>query len=290
MVAGTGSASGILLLCFGVLCLSVNDAIAKLLTSTYAPVQILFIRNAIALPFAAGIAMAMGGASALRSHRPAAHLLRGVLWICAATLFFTGLSNLGLAEATALVFVAPVFITALSAVILKEPVGWRRWSAVVIGLIGVLVIVRPGSAAFQAASIYPVATALLYAMLMISARWVDARESIWTMMLYLVGSGAVISGAASLFYWTPVRPEDFWLFLGIAGFGTAGVTMITQAFRIAPASLLAPFDYTALLWATVLGYLIWKDIPDLLTYVGAFIIILSGLYIVFRETRAARTN
>lgn len=290
MPSGTGSATGILLLCAGVLFLSVNDAIAKLLTATYNPVQILFIRNAIALPFAAGIAVAMGGASALRSRRPAAHLVRGVLWICAATLFFTGLSHLGLAEATALVFVAPVFITALSAMILKEQVGWRRWSAVVVGLIGVLVIVRPGSAAFQAASVYPIATALFYAMLMISARWVDPRESVWTMMLYLVGAGAAVSGAASLFFWSPVRPEDIWLFLGIAGFGTAGVTMITQAFRIAPASLLAPFDYTALLWATVLGYLIWKDIPDAMTYLGAAIIILSGLYIVFREKRVQETG
>lgn len=285
MPSRTGSASGILLLCIGVLCLSVNDAIAKLLTSTYAPVQILFVRNAIALPFAAVIALSMGGASALRSHRPAAHLFRAVLWICAATLFFTGLSHLGLAEATALVFVAPVFITALSAIIAKEQVGWRRWTAVFTGLMGVLVIVRPGGEAFQAASIYPIATALLYAMLMFSARWVDPRETVWTMMLYLVGAGAVLSGAVCIFFWTTIRPEDTWLFVGIAAFGTAGMTMITQAFRMAPASLLAPFDYTALLWATVLGYLIWNDIPDLPTYLGAAIIILSGLYIIFRERR-----
>jgi len=104
-------------------------------------------------------------------------------------------------------------------------------------------------------------------------------------MLYLVGAGAVLSGAVCIFFWTTIRPEDIWLFFGIAAFGTAGVTMITQAFRMAPASLLAPFDYTALLWATVFGYLIWNDIPDLPTYLGAAIIILSGLYIIFRERR-----
>ncbi len=282
----TAAAKGILLMCVGVASLSISDAIGKTLTEGYAPAQILFVRNIIALPFALAIAFWLGGAPALRSRRPAAHLLRGFFWICAAMLFFTGLSRLGLAEATALVFAAPVFITALSALLLGETVGWRRWAAVTIGLLGVLVIVRPGSQAFQPASLYPLATAMFYAGLMISARWVDPRESVWTMMLYLVGAGALFSGFASLFFWTEVQAGDVWLFLGIALFGTVGVTLITQAFRMSPASVLAPFDYTALIWASILGYLLWNELPDLLTYVGAAIIAASGLYIIFRESRA----
>ena len=277
-------------MCVGVACLCVSDAIGKMLTSDYAPAQILFVRNIIALPFAALIAFGLGGARALRSYRPAAHLLRGAFWICAAMLFFTGLSYLGLAETTALVFAAPVFITALSALILHETVGWRRWSAVVVGLFGVLVIVRPGGAAFQPASFFPIATAVFYAGLMISARWVDPRESVWTMMLYLVGTGAFFSGLVSIFFWSPIRLEDIWLFIGIAIFGTAGVTMITQAFRLSPASVLAPFDYTALIWASVLGYLIWNELPDLPTYIGAGIIAASGLYIVSRESLASSSK
>lgn len=277
------SLTGIGLMCAGVACLSVNDAFAKTLAVGYEPVQVLFLRNLIALPFAAIIAVAMGGRRALRSHRPRAHLVRGVLWLSAATLFFTGLRHLGLAEATTLVFAAPVFITALSALLLGEQVGWRRWSAVLVGFAGVLVVVRPGSAAFQPASLYPVATAVFYAALMISARWVDPRESVWTLMLYLVGAGALLGGLISPFVWTAIRPEDWWLFFGIALFGTAGMTMMTQAFRFAPAAVVAPFDYTALLWATALGWLIWGDVPDLVTYVGAGIIALSGLFIVFRE-------
>src|SRR5690554_6161149 len=117
------------MMCAGVACLSVNDAIAKILTAGYSPVQILFLRNLIALPFAFLVALRMGGAGALRSHRPAAHLLRGVLWIGATVLFFTSLMHLPLAEATALVFVAPLFITAISALFLGEVVGWRRWLA-----------------------------------------------------------------------------------------------------------------------------------------------------------------
>ena len=288
--APSQTVTGIALMAAGVACLCVNDAIAKALTAGYLPIQILFIRNLVALPIAVLIAWRMGGRSALRSHRPATHLVRGALWIGAATLFFTGLSLLGLAEATVLIFVAPVFITALSAIVLKEHVGWRRWTAVLAGFAGVLIVVRPGSATFQAASLFPVATAFLYAALMISARWVDKRESVWTLMLYLTGAGALVSALVVPFFWTPVRAEDVWLFFGIALFGTVGITMMTQAFRFAPAAVVAPFDYTALIWATLLGWLFWGEIPDVLTYAGAAVIIASGVYIVWRESKVAQAG
>lgn len=277
---------GILLMCAGVACLCVNDAIAKALTATYSPVQILLLRNVLALPFALAVALRMGGRAALLSHRPAAHLLRGVLWLCAAAMFFTSFIYLELAEATALIFAMPVFVTAVSALVLRETVGWRRWSAVIVGFCGVLVVVRPGAGTFQPASLLPVATAFVYALLMLSARWVDRRESVWTMMLYLVGSGALLSAFVAPFFWVTPRPEDLWLFFGIALFGTVGITLMTQAFRLAPAAVVAPFDYTALVWATLLGWLLWNEIPDSATYLGAAIIIASGIYIVWRERRA----
>lgn len=274
---------GIALMCVGVACLCVNDAIAKTLTQFYSPVQILFLRNLIALPIATLIAFKMGGAQALRSHRPAAHLLRGIVWLCAAVLFFSGLRYLELAEATILVFTAPAFITALSALVLKEQVGWRRWLAVLVGFVGVLVVVRPGPETFQAASLFPLATALFYALLMISSRWVDPRESMWTLMLYLVGAGALLSALITPFFWVTPMAEHIWLFIGIAVFGTAGITMMTQAFRFAPAAVVAPFDYTSLLWATLLGWLIWDEVPPETAYLGAAIIIGSSLFIILRE-------
>jgi len=275
--------AGIVMMSFGVACLCVNDAIGKTLTADYSPLQILFLRNIIALPIAALIAYQLGGPAALKSHRPGAHLLRGVLWLLAATMFFTSFIYLGLAEATTLIFAMPVFVTAISALVLREPVGWRRWSAVLFGFLGVLVVVRPGFGAFQMASLLPVATAFVYALLMLSARWVDPRESVWTLMLYLVGAGAVLSALVAPFVWVPPRLEDLWLFIAIAFFGTVGITLMTQAFRLAPAVVVAPFDYTALIWATLLGYLLWGEIPDLATYLGAAIIIASGIYIVWRE-------
>jgi len=279
--------AGIVLMCVGVACLSANDAVAKALTAHYSPLQILFLRNVIALPFTVLIALIMGGRPALKTHRPLAHLLRGVLWVAATMLFFTSFIYLGLAEATALIFVAPVFITVISALFLGERVHIRRWLAVFFGFLGVLVVIRPGGATFQAASLLPVATALVYALLMLSARWVDARESVWTLLVYLTGTAALISALIVPFVWVPVRIEDLWLFAAIAIFGTAGMTMMTQAFRLAPAVIVAPLDYTGLIWATLFGWLIWRESPDVTTFVGAAIIIASGAFTIFRQKAKA---
>lgn len=281
--AQDGTISGIVMMTVGVACLSVNDALAKFLVAGYSPLQILFLRNIIALPFAVLLAVKLGGVGALRSHRPAAHLLRGILWIAATILFFTSFIFLELAEATALIFVAPLFITAISAVVLREHVGLRRWLAVLIGFLGVLVVVRPGTATFQPASLLPVATAFIYAVLMLGARWVDPRESVWTMLLYLTGASALLSAFVVPFVWNPVRLDDLWLFAAIAIFGTAGMTLMTQAFRLASAVIVAPLDYTAMVWATAFGWLIWQEVPDGPTFVGAAVIIASGLYVIWRE-------
>ncbi|MBL3574684.1 DMT family transporter [Rhodovulum sulfidophilum] len=286
-VAGRDPMAGIAAMCAGVACLCVNDAFAKALTEGYSPVQILFLRSLIALPFAAVIAVGTGGPRALVSRRPLAHLARGGLVIVAALMFFTSFRYLGLAEATGLIFVAPIFITALSALVLREPVGWRRWLAVAAGFAGVLIVVRPGAAAFQPASVLPVLAALFYAVLMLSARWLDARESVWTMQLWLVGSSVLLSGLAVGFVWTPVPAGDLWAFACIALFGTLGMTLITQAFRMAPAVVIAPLDYTALLWATGFGWLFWQEVPDRATAVGAAVIVASGVFIMIRERRAA---
>ncbi|MEP3047516.1 MAG: DMT family transporter [Roseibium sp.] len=286
-IAQSNVRTGLILFCVGITCLSASDAIGKTLTASYPVLEILFLRNLFALPVVMAIAWKMSGRSALISYKPMAHLVRGGIWVLAATTFFTSLRYLGLAEATTLVFIAPIFITAMSALFFKEKVGWMRWTAVFVGFVGVVIVVRPGVGTFQMASLLPLATAFLYATLMLSARWVDKNESVWTMMLYLVGTGCLISALAMPFVWIPPNAEDIGLFLGIAVFGTAGVTMITQAFRIAPASTIAPFEYTALLWATLFGWLFWREIPDAITYVGAAVIISSGIFIVLREGTTA---
>ncbi|GAA0625693.1 DMT family transporter [Thalassospira tepidiphila] len=278
--------AGIMTMCGGVAALCINDALAKGLMDHYSPIQIIFLRNIIALPFAFLVALKMGGSRSLRSNRVHVHFMRGVVWIAATVMFFTSIHHLGLAEATALAFVAPLFITALSAIFIAR-VGWRRWLAVSVGFVGVLVIVRPGAATFELISLLPIATAFTYAILMLSARFVDTRESMWTLLLYLSLTSAILTSIPVIFVWSPVRAEDIWLFLAIALCGSLGMAMITQAFRFAEAPTVAPFDYTALIWATALGWMFWGETPDVLTFVGAAIITASGLFVIFRESKVA---
>ncbi|KEO52518.1 membrane protein [Thalassospira permensis NBRC 106175] len=254
----------------------------------YSPIQIIFLRNSIALPFAALLAIKMVGLGGLRSNRIGVHFMRTVIWIAATIMFFTSIHLMGLAEATALAFVAPLFITAISSVLIAR-VGWRRWVAVMVGFLGVLVIVRPGAATFEPVSLLPVATAFTYALLMLSARLLDPRESMWTLLFYLSFTSTLLSACAVWYFWTPIRAEDIGLFIAIAFVGTSGMTLITQAFRVADAPTVAPFDYTALVWATGLGWFFWGETPDLLTFVGAAIITGSGIFIIFREKRVAES-
>ena len=274
-------------MCVGVLCLVLNDALAKWLTSFYSPMQIIFVRNLLALPMIGAVVLWTGGTRALRTQHLGIHAFRGLLLIGGAYTFFRGLEVLPLAEATSLIFAAPIFITALSVPLLREAVGWRRWAAVIVGFLGVLIIVRPGAATFQPASLFVVGTAVFYALGMISARWIGRGEDVWTMMLYIVLFPLLFSGFVVHVVWDPLDMAHLPLFFGLAVFGTLGMTLITQAFRLAPAAIVAPFEYTALIWASVLGWLVWGDIPGLWIYVGAAVIIASGIYIVVRETRSA---
>lgn len=282
--------AGIACVSAGILFLTCSDALAKWVGEYYSPVQILFLRASIALPVVLVLVLALGGRRALRTHHPGLHLLRGALNIISASLFYLGLQSLPLAEATAIAFSAPLFVTALSVLVLKEPVDGRRWLAVAAGFAGVLVIVRPGAASFQMAALLPLATAALYAVMMLTARAIGATESMLTTTLYIVLGQLVCSAVAVPAFWTPPEWSHWPYFAGIALFSTLGLTFITQGFRIGPASVVAPFDYTGLLWASLLGWFVWQDIPELPDYLGAAFIVGSGLYIAWRETRPAKSR
>lgn len=268
---------GIVIMCLGVACFGVNDAIAKILADRYSPMQILFMRNVIALPIALLLALGMQGRRSLHSARPIVHLVRGIFWILATFLFFTSIKHVGLAKSTALLLVSPLLIVAVSALFLGEKTGLRTWVIVISGLMGALIIVRPGFAGFDPLSLLALLAALMAAFLMLSARWVDEAESFWTLMLYLTASSALVSALAVPFFWVSLQAQDLVLFSGVAAFGTAGMVLMTQAFRMAPATVVAPLDYTALLWASLFGWLFWNEVPDLLTYIGAVIIVSSGI-------------
>ncbi len=280
--------AGIAFILAGVLALTLSDAFAKSLTAHYPPIQILFLRASIALPIVTGMVIAIAGQRALRSRYLPIHLLRGAINIAAAVCFYTGLMHLQLAENTAVAFAAPLFVTVLSVLVLKEGVDKHRWAAVLIGFLGVLLIVRPGMDSFQPAALFPLTTALLYGGMMMTARAIGPTEGMLTTTLYIVVGQVVFSVLAIPWYWEPIQWPHLPFFLAVALCSTLGLGLITQAFRVAPASVVAPFDYSGLLWATVMGWLFWDEIPDRLAYLGILLIAGSGLYIALREARASR--
>jgi drug/metabolite transporter (DMT)-like permease len=277
-------------MCAGVLLLTISDALTKWLVARYGPFQIILVRNLTALPVVVALVVWTDGWTGLRSARPMVHLWRGLLTLAAASTFILSLRTLPLAEAMALVAAAPLFIAALSAPLLGERVGAQRWAAIATGFAGVLMVTRPGAAAFQAASGLALAATAFYALVMLSAKWIDPRDSASTVMLYLTLAAVALSSFAVFIPWPEPQVLDAPLFLAAAVAGTLGITLITQAFRMAPAAVVAPFDYTALVWAGVLGWLVWGDVPDGLTLAGAAVIVASGLWLVFREHRGAAVS
>lgn len=288
-VAATPALAGILCLLGGIFLLTISDSLAKWLGGTYAPVQLLFLRGSLAVPIVLVLILAVAGRPALRTRYPKVHLFRGVLNVASASCFYYGLTQMPLAETTAIAFSAPLFVTLLSVFYLKEHVDLGRWLAVLMGFVGVLVVVQPGGSAFQSAALFPLATAFGYAVMMVSARRIGNEEGLLTTMFYIAFAQVLVAGAVVPFFWQPVASGMHWLGLtGMAVCSTAGLGLITQAFRIAPASVVAPFDYSGLLWAAMFGWLFWREVPGLVACLGAALIAVSGIYIAWREARAGK--
>jgi drug/metabolite transporter (DMT)-like permease len=220
---------------------------------------------------------------AMRTGRPALQLMRGVALLASSLLFISGLRFLPIAEASATGFVSPLFVTALSIAFLGERVGVRRWIATAVGLIGVLIILRPGTGAFHPAAFFPIVSALAWACTLIMTRMMSGSEHAITTMTYSAIAGVCIISALVPFVWVAPSWHDilFGVFIGVAS--TAGQWIVVLAFRYADASVLAPFSYTQLLWVSILGFMIFGELPDVWTVTGAVFIVTSGLYTAHRE-------
>jgi drug/metabolite transporter (DMT)-like permease len=197
--------------------------------------------------------------------------------------FISGLRFLPIAEASATGFVSPLFVTALSIIFLGERVGVRRWIATALGLIGVLIILRPGSGAFHPAAFFPLVSALAWACTLIMTRMMSGSEHVLTTMTYSSIAGVCVLCALVPFVWVAPSWQEilFGVFIGVAS--TAGQWIVVLAFRYADASVLAPFSYSQLLWVSVLGFIIFGEVPDIWTVTGAAFIVGSGLYTAHRE-------
>jgi drug/metabolite transporter (DMT)-like permease len=274
---------GIALLLASTVFLGTSDATSKYLSQTLPSVEIAWIRFLI---FALIMIPAMVPGSpifALRTRRPVLQIIRGAALLGSSVLFISGLRFLPIAEASATSFVSPLFVTALSIVFLGERVGPRRWLATAAGLVGVLIVIRPGTGAFHPAAIFPVVSALAWASCLILTRLMSGQERAMVTMTYSSIIGFAMLCALVPFVWVRPTWHDilFGTIIGVAS--TAGQWIVVLAFRYADASVLAPFSYVQLLWVTLLGFVIFGEVPDAWTITGAAFIVASGLYTAHRE-------
>ena len=260
------------------------DAALKLLSEHYPPFQVAALRGLSSLPIVLVWALWTVGPMPLLRVRWSLHLLRGVLGIVMMASFVYALKRLPLSTAYSIFFVAPLLITALSVPILGERVGPRRWTAIGIGLIGVLVVLRPtGEGVMSTAGLAVLVAAAGYAVSAITVRIIARTDSTQAITFWLLALMALGAGALALPNWVPLRAEDAWIIAGIGVAGALGQYTITEAFRLGEASLIAPLEYTALIWGVLLDLTLWGVLPDGMTWVGAGIIIASGLYLIRRE-------
>ncbi len=274
---------GIALILVSTVFLGVSDVTSKYLSATLPSIEIAWIRF---LVFALVMLPAMLPGSplfALHSPRPGFQLWRGVALLASSIFFISGLRYLPIAEASATSFVSPLFVTALSIAFLGERVGARRWIATALGLVGVLVILRPGSSAFHVAAFFPIVSALAWACTLIMTRMMSGREHALTTMTYSSIAGIGVLSALVPFVWVAPSWHDilFGILVGVAS--TAGQWIVVLAFRYADASVLAPFSYTQLLWVSILGFVVFGEVPDVWTVTGAVFVVGSGLYTAHRE-------
>ena len=287
---------------------SLNDVSIKFLSGGYALHQVILFRSLIGMAVLLAVIMPRhGGLGAIRTRRLGMHLVRGLCVVFANMTFFLGLAAMPIADAVAIAFVSPLLITVMSAVFLRETVGTRRWVAVVLGLVGVVIMMRPGGDAFQVAALLPLASAAGYASLQILTRKMGGTESAATMTFYIqatfiavsalmgltVGDGRYAgSGDASLDFllraWIWPHGWD-WAILVLLGVSSAfGGYLISQAYRLCEAALIAPFEYVAMPLAIVWGVTVFGTWPDRVAWAGIALIVGAGLYMLWRETVLGR--
>ena len=292
----------------GALCfLSASDSIIKWLSPTYALHEIMLVRALVALPVTLFFMQLEGGLRNLYTRRLGLHIVRGLFLVLANMCFFLGLATMPFAEAVSLFFVAPLFISALSFLVLRETVGFTRWVGVLVGLVGVVVVLRPGFGMVSLTGVLPLFAALAYACMQILTRRLGAGDKASTLAFYIQATFIVVSATIGLSIgdgrfgdtenatlaflvraWTwPVYSD--WVLLGVCGFlvGCGGY-LISQAYRLAQAAAVAPFEYATLPFALFWGYQLWGDWPDIVTFIGSALIVGSGLFVLSYEIRGAR--
>jgi drug/metabolite transporter (DMT)-like permease len=303
----SGNSRGILSLLGAQVFITVSDSIIKLLSPELPLFEIMLIRGFISLVVVFIIVQLEGGLATLKTRRPMMHFMRGSMLVLANVFFFLGLASMPFAETVALFFTAPLFICILSQSVLGERVGLSRWLAIIFGLFGVIIMLRPSGEVFRFISLLPVLAALSYAIMTMMTRKLGVQESAGVLTFYIqfafivissivgltVGNGALdrydnqaLSFLLRAWSWPSLAQFQLLLLGGVMV--SFGAYLISQAYRIGEASVVALFEYASMPYALIVGFYLWGDWPDWVSFVGSGLIIFSGLLVIYLENQSAR--
>lgn len=285
--SGNPAALGIGFMVLGIFLFVCNDALGKWLLGTYSVWQMLVIRSIAALALLSPLIWREGVDGFAAAPRPWLQLLRVALSVVESILFFWAVTHLPLADVVTFYLAAPIYVTALSALLLGEQVGWRRWSAVAVGFVGVIIALRPSAATLTLPAVIAIAGSIGFSFFMITTRLVRGTSDVvlvsgqFTAML-------VVSGLSAPFSWITPTLRDLGLMMVLGVVAMAAFVCVNRSLKLSPASVVVPYQYTMIVWAVALGWLVFGDVPDAFTLGGAAIIVAAGLYILWREQVVAR--
>ena len=264
---------------------AMKDGFAKYLGGIYPVMQLLWVQYSLLLLIVLPTIVVRNGWRSLWPSHIIPQIARGMMSMLAVGLFYIAITEIPLADATALIFISPVVVTALSPFLLHESVGIRRWLAVIVGFIGIIFIVQPGFQEIRLGTLASVGAGVIWAFFQIITRSLAQQEIPLVTVLYTALIGAATMNILLPFYWvTPVLSDGVMLLL-MAGFASVGQALLIYAFVAAPAVVVAPFVYVTIIVATATGYLAFGDLPGLMAWVGITVIIASGIYIALREAK-----
>jgi len=287
----SGNLRSIYAMLIAVFMFSLMDTAMKLLAAHYPAMQVAALRSLSSLPLVVLYVAWRGGFATMLRARGSLHLLRAVLGIGMLALFAYGLKRLSLAEAYSIFFIAPALITAMAVFFLKERVNLARWLAIVVGLGGVLVVLRPEGGGFLTlGGLAILGSAVCYAISAIAARILARTDSTRQMMFWLMLLMSIGATALAAPEWVAIDPAHILLLCGLAVSGFFGQLAITEAFSHGEGSVVAPFEYSALAWGVAIDWMLWQTLPDEYTLIGAAIIIGSGLYLIRHEKTHAESE
>ncbi|MGB1999633.1 MAG: DMT family transporter [Candidatus Puniceispirillaceae bacterium] len=285
--AAGDNVKGALFMLAGMFVFSAVDAQAKYLTEHLPSLQIVWARQ-IGLVIGVLILIVWHGRAILRTSFPVLQVGRGVAAAGSATLFIIGLNYVALADAVSVTFVAPLIVTMLAALVLGERVGLHRWTATIIGFVGTLIVIRPGFASFHPGLLLPLLAAVLFAVRQVISRHIGSRDRTETTLAYTALTAFLMLSVAQPFIWQPIgSPRIILILVSMSVMSALGEFLVIRALEVGQAVFVSPLHYTLIIWASLYGYLLFGHFPDLWTWAGSFVIMVSGLYVLHRERKRA---